>query len=465
MNGSYRHDPQALARLVDGRWDRAPNSRWEFNRLISGVDVQAARRRVAGTLLYSGKSVNIDNLVGRLGHDPTWLAVIASDQEQIQQSRVPVLRVENVPEAINSLAVACRDNYSGKVVAVTGSVGKTTIRRMLDKTLSPHHTVATSSRSDNGFKIIRQQLVRLSDEDYATFEIARIALPGGEQLIRPDVAVIGTLAEAHLEDLGSLQNIARLKGQLIQGLSPGGTAVINMDSPWVSEVFHLAEEQQCKVITYGEHPAADIRLVDFQHSSSQCRVSVFDANYTYSLRVAGRHNAVNSLAVLGVLSALDLEPGEYLEALADFQPVKRRGRVEDLAVSGATFTVVDESFNANPTSMHAALQSYGASYTDRRKVVILGDMLELGAASEQLHREIAPQLREIRPDHTILVGPQMKALYEALPDDGKKHHEQTPAKALTHLTNLLQHNDAVFIKASNGTGLGKLVRDLREIAD
>lgn len=465
MIADFRRDPVALAELTSGSWEKLPNRKWALERLMPVTDIRDTNSKGPGTLLYARKSFSNERLLKRLQRMSERWALLVEDSAVLPQTETPVLRVPNLRNALDRIAIASRNDYQGKVVAVTGSVGKTTVRRMLDWTLSAHHDVGTSSTSENGYKVMRKQLVRLSGQEYATFEVARIALPGGEDLVRPDVAVIGALAEAHLEDLGSVEKIAQLKGQLIYGLTPGGAAVINADSPHVNEVLRIAEDKDCKVITYGEHANADARLVSFDHSTNRCEVALFGDPVTYPLTLTGKHNAVNSLAVLGVLYALDLKVKNYLEALSTFKPVRRRGKVEELRISGTPVTLVDESFNANPTSMRAALQSFGASYAERRKIVVLGDMLELGEASAELHRELVSLLLDVGAERILLTGPYMRELFRVLPASAQVAHLDSPEQTLAQLTQGLNDHDVVFVKASNGMGLKKIVEGLRKASE
>jgi UDP-N-acetylmuramoyl-tripeptide--D-alanyl-D-alanine ligase len=465
MIADFRKDPLALAELTNGRWDKLPTRIWTMERLMPVAEMRGFSSEGPGTLLYARRPGNSARLLRRLHHTSRRWGLLVEESARVPETEIPVLRVQSLRQALDRIALASRTVYQGKVLAVTGSVGKTTVRRMLDRTLSAHHGVGTSRTSENGYKVIRQQLVRLTDQEYATFEVARIALPGSEQLIRPDVAVIGALAEAHLAELGSMEKIAQLKGQLIYGLTPGGTAVINADSLHVGEVFKIAEDKGCKIITYGENRDADIRLLSLDYSINRCDVSLFGERFNYALTLSGKHNAVNSLAVLGALTALDLPVSNYLNALSTFKPVRRRGTVDELRVDGKEVTLVDESFNANPTSMRAAIESFGIRYADRRKVVVLGDMLELGDHSAELHRELASLLLKVGAERIFLTGPSMWELHKALPASVQADHFESPDEALAQLSQGLNDYDAVLLKASNGMGLNKVVEGLRAASD
>ena len=462
MSPEFRDDPLALARLVEGNWERLPPQRWrlDWSAPLGSLNKRSVRKAGSG-ILYTRVPHQVQAQLELAAKHPEKWALITPDAANIPRStEFGVLRVPDLGAARDKMAMASRQHYPGKVVAVTGSVGKTTVRRMLDTTLRAHHSVHTSRRIDNGFRALRDQLLSLSDRDFATLEIARIALPGGEDLARPDVAVIGALAEAHMEDLGSVKDIARIKAQLLKGVPKAGTGVINIDSPHVAEVLQIAEQQGISTITYGQHAEADIQLVNYDPKSAACQVQAFDREIRYQISAPGRHNAVNSLAVLGVLIALKLPVATYLEALSSFTPVRGRGMTHQVSVDDKSVTVVDESYNANPTSMRAALQGFGDNYPDLRKLLVLGDMLELGPASPEFHAGLAPDVLSLSPAFVVLVGPQMRELYEALPDTQPALHIDDASQLGTSLMDQLQDEDAVFVKASLGTKLRGVVEGL-----
>lgn len=456
-DGSFREDSRVLAELAEGHWLTEPPAGWRFDRMFSLQALTEAAARHGGAFVCAKAPMRNPKQLDLLNRHAGSLVLLTSQTTELPDMQAPVLRVADMQQGMDALAIACRQQYQGKTIAVTGSVGKTTTRRMLDHALLKKHSVHTYSSNMNGIMPVRRQVTELGDEEFATFEVARIALPGAEHVIQPDVAVIGALGEAHLSDLGSMQEIAQFKGQLLNGVPKSGAAVINLDSPYVSEVLAIADDRGLRVLTYGISAAADLRLIEFDEATSHCRVRLFGEEHEYAMSIAGRHNAVNGLAVLGVIAALGLPFVDYIAGVSSFTARRRRGRVIELPLDGKSVTVVDESFNANPTSMRTVLEGFADAHSGRRKVLVLGDMLELGPSSSFFHAALVPYITRISPAKVYLTGENMRTLVNLLPKSIDVVHADS-AESLTDVVRAdLADGDAVLVKSSNGVRLGRVV--------
>ncbi|WP_166429875.1 UDP-N-acetylmuramoyl-tripeptide--D-alanyl-D-alanine ligase [Nesterenkonia sphaerica] len=372
-----------------------------------------------------------------------------------------VLRVPDVSKAANTVARKRRDAFNGAVIAVTGSMGKTTVTSMLNATLSRQHTVFSPRSDKNGMASMRSRALRLGNEDYAVLEVPRAVLPGAEQILGPDVAVITAIAEAHMEAFGSLRETAQTKATLLEGLSEEGVAVINIDAPHSEILMASANKNSDRVITYGVARDADIRLSDYDAHSRQVTAVSLDRTLKYTLGASGKHNALNSLAVLGVIEALGLDVQEHLQGLADFRAVEGRGEVTVVERPLRRLTVVDQTFNANPASVRAAMTDFAEQYSGSHRILALGDMLELGPNEAELHAELSPAIAASEPDKVYLVGPLMVNAWKALPDKIRGAHVMTPEQLIALLQADIREDAAVLLKASHGTGLNRVAEAMK----
>lgn len=448
-----------LEQVTEGSWTNKPEPSWRLRTLAGMRDLnRGAKSPEPGTLVFSRNPKKMLGRFNQLVGEGSGVALLVPNSSEPLNTDLPVLYVEDVVRSLHSMAQAVRGTFDGKVLAVTGSVGKTTVRSMLASVLESQHEVYRGRDNHNGLPTIRNSLLELGNAEYATFEVARTALPTAASLVKPDVAIVTAIAEAHLEDLGTLEDVARIKGKIFRGLDSNGVAILNLDTPYAEVLTEEALQSGARVITYGESSDAAVRLSEYDPSTGKVVADVMGQTVTYRLQLAGRHNALNSLSVLGTLHALGLELQTYLPAIEDFSPVQGRGRVFPGRISACDFTVIDESYNANPTSMRAALEYFGAKYTSCRRVLVLGDMKELGEGSEGQHLAMLEAVIAVSPSAVHLVGPDMKALWDRLPTEIRGSYHRDVGSAQLIIESDIKNGDAVLVKASNGTGLGALVK-------
>jgi UDP-N-acetylmuramoyl-tripeptide--D-alanyl-D-alanine ligase len=398
------------------------------------------------------------------------LAVVADTRRSEMPKDASLLLVGDVLEGLRALAVAARARSQAKIVAVTGSVGKTSTKEALRHALAASGETHFSVASYNNHWGVPLSLARCPQSArYAVFELGMNH--AGEidpltRLVRPHVAIITTIEPVHLEFFGSLEAIADAKAEIFAGIEPGGAAVLNRDNGQFARLAASAKSAGVsRIVSFGEHAEADARLIKvaLQPDSSTVEARILGADVAYKLGTPGRHLVMNSLAVLAAvaLAGADLALGAL--ALGSLQPASGRGTRLTLELASGTALLIDESYNANPASMRAALALLGhAELGPRgRRIAVLGDMLELGPRGADLHRQVSEAVIANNIDLVFCCGPLMRALWEALPSERRGGYAETSGALESDVATAIQPGDAVMVKGSNGSRMGPLVKALQ----
>ena len=383
------------------------------------------------------------------------------------QHQTPMLVVDDVLKALSLLAEAARVRSKAKIVAVTGSVGKTTTKEALRHGLGAVGSVHASAASFNNHWGVPLSLARLPDETrYAVFEIG-MNHPGEirplVKLVRPHVAIVTLIAPAHLGHFRDLDEIAEAKAEIFEGLVPGGTAVLNADDPQCGSLATMARKVGVTDIAiFGETHGADCRLTAFEASPSGASMDaqVFGEPVHVELAASGRHMAQNVLAVLATAKLFGADVGAVAASLSSWRAVKGRGERTVLSMpGGGTMTLVDDSFNASPAAMRAALDVLKQCVPGDggRRIAVLGDMLELGESAPALHAELAGPLEAAGVDRAFLKGEEMKALDDVLDGRVAREWHESVDELRESLLTYVRSGDVVLVKASKSIGFAKLV--------
>jgi UDP-N-acetylmuramoyl-tripeptide--D-alanyl-D-alanine ligase len=378
----------------------------------------------------------------------------------------PLLHVDDTLAGLAALGAFARRRARAQVVGVTGSVGKTGTKEALRLALGACGSTFASAGGLNNHWGVPLSLARVPAEaDFAVFEIG-MNHPGEiaalTRLVRPHIAVITTIAPAHLGFFQSLEEIADAKAEIFLGLEPGGAAVLNRNSPYYPRLAAAAKAAgAAKILGFGADRQAEIRLVDYlsEPGGSTVQAMVAGRGLCFRLNVPGRHWVMNALAVLGAAFAAGCDPERAAAAIANLTALPGRGRCHELPWRGGTLTLIDESYNASPASVQAAIEVLGgiAPRAGGRRVAILGDMLELGATAEQLHRALAAPLAAAKVDRVFLFGDNVVALHEALPAERRGGLWPSAEAAIPDLLNLLQPGDVVTVKGSHAVRTSRIV--------
>jgi UDP-N-acetylmuramoyl-tripeptide--D-alanyl-D-alanine ligase len=378
--------------------------------------------------------------------------------------------VEDTLNAMERLGAAARARSTAKIVAVTGSVGKTTVKEMLRAMLTTCGATHASAASYNNHWGVPLTLARMpANARFGVFEMGMNH--AGEivpltRMTRPHVALVTTIAPVHIEHLGSIEAIADAKAEIFLGLEPHGTAVLNRDAPQFERLKKAAAARGARVLSFGRGVDCDARLIDVEaiEGGSRVRARVLGRELAFELGAPGVHMAENALSALLAAEALgaDLEP--CAAALRRFSPQKGRGERFSVPTPDGAATIIDESYNANPASMRAALALLAATKPGPkgRRIAVIGDMLELGPKAAAMHAELAPDLSANNVDLLFGAGPLTRALFEAAPASMRAAWTERSSDLTDEVARTLRGGDIAMVKGSNGSRMGPLVAALRD---
>ena len=397
------------------------------------------------------------------------VAVVARDQRARFAADAPLLVVDDVLEALRDLARAARARTDARIVAVTGSVGKTGTKEALRLALSADGLTHASAASYNNHWGVPLSLARCpADVKYAIFEIGMNH--AGEitplvKMVRPHVAVVTTVEPVHLEYFGSVEKIADAKAEIFLGLEPGGAAVINRDNGQHDRLAAAAKAAGVgRIVSFGEDASCEARLMRFalRADTSCVHADILGHEVHYKLGAPGRHLINNSLAVLAAVSLMGADLALAALALGQLRAPTGRGARIVLRVNGGTALLIDESYNANPASMAAAIALLGQAEIGPRgrRIAVLGDMLELGDDGAALHRALAAPLEAGHVDLVYCSGPLMHSLWEALPSGRRGGYAGTAAELEPAVLGAVRPGDAVMVKGSFGSKMAPIVKAL-----
>lgn len=442
------------------RWHTTEIAKWldipplEPALAFKGFSIDS-RKIKPGEIFIALKGENLD------GHDYIQQAIdngaVAVLADKPIESSVPVMYVRNTLEGLTQIGKAMREQYSPKTIAVTGSCGKTTTKTMIATILQLAGNTLWSEGNLNNHIGVPLSLLRLDDSyEYAVFELGANhvgEIAGLTAIVKPDVAVLTCAQPVHLEGFGSIDNIAKAKGEIFQGLPPNGCAVINADDNY--EAFWkslIAPTQQIK--TFGTHHTAQITAESIafnEFAQPQFILTTQAHRLLIQLHLMGEHNIGNALAAAAACLALGIAPEIIQQGLENVVPVSGR-LVPKAGLNGSL--LIDDSYNANPHALRAALSVLAAN--PHEKVLVLGDMLELGPEAVKLHYEAGKMAREAGVKRLYAIGSLSSEAVKAFGDNAV--HYDTHEALAEALKKILSHETAVLFKASRGMKLEKIIQ-------
>lgn len=383
----------------------------------------------------------------------------------------PALVVGDVVEALRAMGAAARDRSNAKRIAVTGSVGKTSTKEALAHCLSACGPTHRSVKSYNNHWGVPLTLSRMPPESvYGVFEIGmnhRGEILPLTTLVKPHVAIVTTIAPAHVENLGSIEAVADEKGDVYAGLEPGGAALVPNEAPCAMRLIDAAERNGANVIRFGREAGCEARLLKFEmvEGGSVAEADILGRGIRYRIGVEGAHWALNSVAALAAadLAGADLHAAAH--ALAEMRAIDGRGVAKTIAAPFGGFTLVDDAYNANPASMAAAFATLGARQPkgSGRRIAALGDMLELGPDERAFHAGLSGPLEEAGVDLVFAAGPRMAALMEALPPRLRGGYAESADALIPAVVETVRAGDVVLVKGSNGSRMMRVVEALARL--
>lgn len=389
-------------------------------------------------------------------------AIICTNFENFSQYNYPVIEVKDTYDSVLKMAEFIRKNYSGKVVDITGSSGKTTATKMCSDVLAKYGASANLNQANTNFGIAWNMTLYDVENPYWVNETS---LGGGmdlnSALTLPDISVITNVAPVHLKPNQPLMNVAVQKAKIFNSMKPNSVAIIYREMAYYDVVENQAKKRNLKIITFGESEDSDIRVLSGERNS----INVFGKLYKFNDTPTPIHILLDVAIVMGVAYSLGISLDEVVETLRGFSAIVGRGEVTQGYIdSERKITLVDESFNANPLSMKFSLQGFNKMYKDKtNKLLILGDMAEGGTETLEQHITLFKYIEEIKPNRVLLCGEQMSNLWDLVCGkyEGKYFHNVD--EMLLEVTDWIKADDYIFVKASHSIELFKVVIKLRDM--
>jgi UDP-N-acetylmuramoyl-tripeptide--D-alanyl-D-alanine ligase len=399
------------------------------------------------------------------------LAVIETARRDKFASDAPLLVVDDVLAGLVELGLASRARLNAQVIAVTGSVGKTSTKEALRRVLGAQGETHASAASFNNHWGVPLSLARCpASARFAVFEIG-MNHPGEidrlVRMVRPHVAIITTVEPVHLEFFAGIEAIADAKAEILAGLEPGGTVVLNRDNSQFARLQRSAKKLGIsRIVSFGTDAKSDARLIEvsLHPACSAVHANILGHDVTYKLGMPGRHMAMNSLAVLAAASLAGADLALAALSLSQIEPAAGRGVRRMLEVANGEATLIDESYNANPASMAAALNVLGQAAVGPhgRRIAVLGDMLELGPTSPALHRGLNEAIKANHIDLVYCCGPLMRNLWDALSTGKRGGYAENSAGLEPQAVAAIRAGDTIMIKGSLGSKMKTIVNALEK---
>ena len=437
---------------------------------VPGISIDS-RTLILGEAFFAitGDSRDGHEFVDGALNNGAGLAVVEAGKLAQLPKSAPLLIVQDALEGLRDLARASRVRTNAKVIGVTGSVGKTSTKEALRLALAVQGETHASAASYNNHWGVPLSLARCpADAKFAVFEMGMNHAGEIEPLtkiVRPHVAIITTIEPVHLEFFPSIEGIADAKAEIFLGLEPGGAAVINRDNPQFARLERAAKSAGVeRVVSFGEHAKADARLMKaaLQPDNSTVQARILGTDVIYKIGAPGQHLVMNSLAVLAAAVLVGADLARAAIALVQQVPATGRGVRITLDMPGGPALLIDESYNANPASMRAALALLGQAPIgpQGRRIAVLGDMLELGAIGSELHRALVEPVGSNNIDLVFCSGPLMQALWQALPSERRGGYAVSSAELEAEVLSAVRAGDAVMVKGSLGSKMAPIVKAL-----
>lgn len=458
---------------------RATGGRATSDWVVSGVSIDTRTLEPGDLFVALTAARDAHDFVAQALENGAGAALVSRVPEGVPED-APLLIVEDVQAGLEALGRAGRARTQARVVAVTGSVGKTTTKEMLRAILADQGRVHASVASYNNHWGVPLTLARMpADTEFAVIEIG-MNHPGEiaplAKMARPHVAMVTTVAAAHLEAFENIEGIAREKASILEGLEPEGVAILNADCSTADVLSRTAEALGARQVGFGETGDAFVLdAVTLHPEATVVQAHQQDEAFLFKLSVPGRHFAMNGLGALAAAQALGADLALSVQSLGRWTPYAGRGVRETLVLDPVethrTLELIDDSYNANPTSMAAALEVLAhAAPKDGmgrirhgRRIAVMGDMKELGPTEIALHQGLADldAMQAIDVVHTV--GPMMAHLHEALPEANRGICAETSADLAQIMSKQLDSGDVVLVKGSLSMGLARVVDAIRKM--
>lgn len=445
---------------TQGKWTTPPPENWSATGLCIYAPAMQPGNLVVARTSNSRMGV-LPPLIKRMRPPPS--GIITTDPDQVQDLSIPSLHVGDTGEAILAMGRYARTQMTGNILAVTGSAGKTTTVAMLAHVLSAGGEVGKSAHNANLPHGVGWNLASIGwDTPHTVLELAIGRMAVSARMARPHVAVFTNILPAHLGASSTVADIARAKSAIFLGMSKGDTAVLNRDMLEWGMACEAAKARGLKILHYGASDDCDFQLLDYLPDRRWVTARILGRRYQYRIGAAGRHMAMNGLAVLAAVSALGHQLEPAISQLASFSALPGRGVEWELTFDGRRLTVIDDAYNANPGSMKVALDRLDQEKSTGRRIAVLGQMAELGPGGEAYHTELAQYVRDRAIDRFYITGELYAGFWAELPASRQGRYAASLDELKTVLRDELADGDVVLFKGSNSTRIHEVVAWIKE---
>ena len=387
-----------------------------------------------------------------------------------QLSKNKIIKVKNTLSALNNLAKVTRENSTAQIIGITGSVGKTTLKNLVSFGLKSYGKVYHSPHSYNNKFGVPLSLANLKDNiDYGVFEIGmdkKGEINNLSKIVRPETAIITNIAEAHFKNFNTLNDIAEAKSEIINHISKNGNLILNRDDKFFYYLSNKAKKNGINIISFGLKKKSDIFLAGVKkiNNFSRLKINVKGKIFYFDTKYSTNNFINNILACISIIFTLNLDLHKIKKKFINFKIPEGRGDVKIVKKFNKRFKFIDESYNANPLSMMSAINNmnYYNGNKNHRKLVFLGDMLELGKKSKKLHRALSVTINRSKVDKVFVCGRHIKETFNYLSTNKKGKIFKNIKDAYDHFGKILHNNDLLMVKGSNATGLSQFSKNIKK---
>jgi UDP-N-acetylmuramoyl-tripeptide--D-alanyl-D-alanine ligase len=462
MTNNFLWNEKLVKKITNGE----TYGKWEANKIC--IDT---RKITKGDIFVAFKGVNVD------GHDylkeafdkGAHAAFVEYIPKNIEKHKSKLVVVKNTTQAITDIAIFNRKRTKAKIIAVTGSIGKTSTKEALYAAFSSISNAYCSQGNYNNNLGLPISLASMPlDTKYGIYELGMNHAGEMAELtkfLKPDIAIITTIAPVHLEYFNSLADIAKAKAEIFLGMNSKGLVLLNGEGEGHNLLLECAKARGIKnIFSFGKGENNDGYMIELKRKNDHTfiKASIMGQEIQYKIKAYGEHQALNTITALLAVKTLGLDMEKSALGLKKFSNIKGRGKIDIINFNGKKIILIDDSYNANPDSIRAALAAlkYIDDITSKRKIAILADMYELGENQIDMHKELLPDIEISGVNKIITVGSLMKNLFDSMPEDLKLAHFKNSASIIADIDKLIENQDCILVKGSFGTKIYELVNYL-----
>ena len=442
--------------IINATGGNCENNNWQSNRIC--IDSRKIKEGDIFIALKTKKSDGHNYIQSALSNGA--VAIIVSKKSNLN---IPQVIVKDTIQALTDIGIYARNKLQGKIIGITGSVGKTTTKDMLKNTLVMYgETYATNGNLNNHLGVPLTLAHAPLNAKFIIIEMGMsnlLEIDSLTKITKPDIAVVISVENNHIEFFNGINQIAQAKSEIFNGLNKNGIAIYNNSTNCVKTILENAQQNTNNIVSYGKKNIKDIKITD---NYQIVLLDISGNEVKVKINGLGSHRIFNTLAVLNIISELGLNPSNAIKKIEDIKPTVGRGSSEKIKIKHGEITLFDESYNASPASMKSALEALGLTKTKGRRIAVLGDMLELGQESSKLHKELINDINKNHIDIIFACGKYMYELYKLCPPDIKGAWENNSSILSKQVLKSLKNGDFIMIKGSLGSNMRIIIKEIKE---